>query len=137
MIRAFAPVLAHNGGGAILNVLSAAAWMTVDGNTAYAAAKSAEWGLTNGVRVWLAGQGTQVSALVPGLIATQTLLDYAAQAGVELPPDAMNDPSISRGTPSTGSPRETSRSSTTSASAPRRPSPGIPWPSCSSGGTPA
>jgi hypothetical protein len=81
MIRAFAPILARNGGGAILNVLSAAAWMTVDGNTSYAAAKSAEWGLTNGVRVEPAGQGTQVTALVPGLIATQTLLDYAAQAG--------------------------------------------------------
>jgi short-subunit dehydrogenase len=40
-IRAFAPILARNGGGAILNVLSAAARRTVDGNTAYAAAKSA------------------------------------------------------------------------------------------------
>ena len=92
MIRAFAPVLARNGGGAILNVLSAAAWNTVDGNTAYAAAKSAQWGLTNGVRVELAGQGTLVAALVPGLIATQTLRDYAAAAGVVLAEDAMNDP---------------------------------------------
>jgi short-subunit dehydrogenase len=92
MIRAFAPILARNGGGAILNVLSAAAWMTVDGNAAYAAAKSAEWGLTNGVRVELAGQGTQVAALVPGLIATQTLLDYAAQSGLELSADAMSEP---------------------------------------------
>ncbi|HEY0226750.1 MAG TPA: SDR family NAD(P)-dependent oxidoreductase [Mycobacterium sp.] len=92
MIRAFAPILARNGGGAILNVLSAAAWMTVDGNTAYAAAKSAEWGLTNGVRVELAGQGTQVSALVPGLVGTQTLLDYAERAGVEFPAGAVHDP---------------------------------------------
>jgi short-subunit dehydrogenase len=92
MIRAFAPILARNGGGAILNVLSAAAWMTVDGNTAYAAAKSAAWGLTNGVRVELAGQGTQVSALVPGLIATQTLFDFAERAGVTLPAEALNDP---------------------------------------------
>jgi short-subunit dehydrogenase len=92
MIRAFAPILARNGGGAILNVLSAAAWTTVDGNTSYAAAKSAEWGLTNGVRVELAGQGTQVTALVPGLIATQTLLDFAAESGVELPADAMSEP---------------------------------------------
>jgi NAD(P)-dependent dehydrogenase (short-subunit alcohol dehydrogenase family) len=92
VVRAFAPVLARNGGGAILNVLSAAAWTTVDGNTAYAAAKSAEWGLTNGIRVELAGQGTLVSALVPGLIATDTLLDYLRQAGVDLPADAMLDP---------------------------------------------
>jgi NAD(P)-dependent dehydrogenase (short-subunit alcohol dehydrogenase family) len=92
MIRAFAPILARNGGGAILNVLSAAAWNTVDGNTAYAAAKSAEWGLTNGVRVELAGQGTLVAALVPGMTATDTMIEFAAQAGVELPEGAMNDP---------------------------------------------
>ncbi|MFI5930974.1 SDR family NAD(P)-dependent oxidoreductase [Actinoplanes sp. NPDC051494] len=91
-IRAFAPVLARNGGGAILNVLSASAWMTVDGNTAYAAAKSAQWGLTNGVRVELAGQGTLVAALVPGLIATETLKDYARNAGFELPASVMHDP---------------------------------------------
>jgi NAD(P)-dependent dehydrogenase (short-subunit alcohol dehydrogenase family) len=92
MIRAFAPILARNGGGTILNVLSAAAWTTVDGNSAYAAAKSAQWGLTNGVRVELAGQGTHVAALVPGLVATQTLLDYAENAGIELPDEQMNDP---------------------------------------------
>lgn len=92
MIRAFAPTLARNGGGAILNVLSAAAWATVDGNTAYAAAKSAEWGLTNGVRLELADQGTRVSALVPGLVATRTLLDFAAQHGMELPREALNQP---------------------------------------------
>ena len=92
MIRAFAPILARNGGGAVLNVLSAAAWMTVPGNTAYAAAKSAAWGLTNGVRVELAAQGTLVSALVPGLIATETLRDFARAHGVDLPEDVMNEP---------------------------------------------
>ncbi|MCX2730319.1 SDR family NAD(P)-dependent oxidoreductase [Saccharopolyspora sp. NFXS83] len=92
MIRAFAPILARNGGGAVLNVLSAAAWSTVDGNTAYAAAKSAEWGLTNGVRLELAGQGTQVAALVPGLIATRTLLDFASKTGMDLPQDALYEP---------------------------------------------
>ena len=92
MIRAFAPILARNGGGAILNVLSAVAWNTVDGNTAYAAAKSAEWGLTNGVRVELAGQGTLVSALVPGLVGTQTLLDFAEREGLVLPEGAVMDP---------------------------------------------
>jgi NAD(P)-dependent dehydrogenase (short-subunit alcohol dehydrogenase family) len=92
MVRAFAPILAGNGGGAILNVLSAAAWNTVDGNTAYAAAKSAAWGLTNGIRVELAEQGTLVSALVPGLIGTQTLLDFARDAGLTLPQEAIVDP---------------------------------------------
>ncbi|GAA2812224.1 SDR family NAD(P)-dependent oxidoreductase [Mycolicibacterium pallens] len=92
VIRAFAPVLARNGGGAIVNVLSAAAWLTVDGNTAYAAAKSAEWGLTNGVRVELAGQGTQVVGLMPGLIGTETLLDFARSAGIEFPDGAVTEP---------------------------------------------
>ena len=92
MIRAFAPILAHNGGGAILNVLSASAWTTVRGNTAYAAAKSAQWGLTNGVRVELADQRTLVTALVPGLVGTQTLLDFADRQGIEFPDGAVMDP---------------------------------------------
>lgn len=92
MIRAFAPILARNGGGAILNVLSAAAWNTVDGNTAYAAAKSAQWGLTNGVRFELSHQRTQVVALVPGLIGTQTLFDFADRHGIEFAEGAVMDP---------------------------------------------
>jgi NAD(P)-dependent dehydrogenase (short-subunit alcohol dehydrogenase family) len=92
MIRAFAPVLARNGGGAILNVLSAVAWNTVDGNTSYAAAKSAQWGLTNAVRVELAGQGTLVTALVPGPFATQVMKDFAANAGVVLAEGALAEP---------------------------------------------
>ncbi|AQA02351.1 short-chain dehydrogenase [Mycobacterium sp. MS1601] len=92
MIRAFAPILARNGGGAILNVLSAAAWATVDGNTAYAAAKSAQWGLTNGVRIELESQGTLVSALVPGLVGTQTLFDFAERHGIEFADGVVQDP---------------------------------------------
>ncbi|WP_224392466.1 SDR family NAD(P)-dependent oxidoreductase [Pseudonocardia sp. ICBG1293] len=92
MIRAFAPVLARNGGGAVLNVLSGVAWTTVEGNTAYAAAKSAQWGLTNGVRVELTGQGTLVSALVPGLVATDTMKAFARDAGLDLGVDVMTDP---------------------------------------------
>ncbi|WNG85338.1 SDR family NAD(P)-dependent oxidoreductase [Mycobacterium sp. ITM-2016-00317] len=92
MIRAFAPILARNGGGAILNVLSAVAWNTVEGNTAYAAAKSAEWGLTNGVRVELERQGTLVTALVPGLVGTQTLFDFAERNGIQFPDGAVIDP---------------------------------------------
>jgi len=54
VIRAFAPVLARNGGGGIVNVLSALSWFSADGANAYAAAKAA-WSLTNGVRLELAG----------------------------------------------------------------------------------
>lgn len=92
MVRAFAPILARNGGGAILNVLSAAAWTTVDGNTAYAAAKSAQWGLTNGIRLELAEQKTLVAALVPGLVGTQTLFDFAERQGITFADGAVTAP---------------------------------------------
>lgn len=51
VVRAFVPVLAADHGGAILNVLSALSWFSYDGATSYAAAKAAEWSLTNGIRL--------------------------------------------------------------------------------------
>lgn len=63
MVRAFAPALAGTGGGAILNVMSAMSWASFQGANAYGVAKAAEWSLTNGVRLELAAQGTQVSGL--------------------------------------------------------------------------
>lgn len=58
LVRAFAPVLARNGGGAIINVHSALSWLARPG--AYAASKTAFWGLTNALRLELAEQKTQV-----------------------------------------------------------------------------
>ncbi|GFG52438.1 short-chain dehydrogenase [Mycolicibacterium agri] len=66
--RAFAPVLAANGGGAFLNVLSAAIWIPVP--TAYATSKAAMWSATNAMRAELAAQGTAVTAVMVGLIDT-------------------------------------------------------------------
>ena len=51
MARAFAPVLAKNGGGAIINVLSVASWMSGPTLATYGASKSAAWALTNGLRI--------------------------------------------------------------------------------------
>lgn len=65
---AFAPVLGRNGGGALVNVLSAAAWIPVP--TAYAASKAAMWSSTNALRVHLEGQGTQVVGLMVGMVDT-------------------------------------------------------------------
>jgi NAD(P)-dependent dehydrogenase (short-subunit alcohol dehydrogenase family) len=70
MARAFAPVLAKNGGGAIINVLSVASWMNGPGLATYGASKSAAWALTNGLRLELASQGTQVVGLHAGFIDT-------------------------------------------------------------------
>jgi NAD(P)-dependent dehydrogenase (short-subunit alcohol dehydrogenase family) len=76
MVRAFAPVLAANGGGAILNILSVLSWLTFDGGTAYGAAKAAEWSLTDGIRLELTGQGTLVTGLHVGAIDTEMMADY-------------------------------------------------------------
>jgi NAD(P)-dependent dehydrogenase (short-subunit alcohol dehydrogenase family) len=84
MVRAFAPILGANGGGGILNVLSALSWGSYLGGGAYAAAKAAEWNLTNGVRLELADQGTLVSALL------MALTDTDMAAGMDLLP--KNDP---------------------------------------------
>lgn len=68
--RAFAPVLAKNGGGAIINVLSVASWMNGPMLATYGASKSAAWALTNGLRLELEPQGTQVLGLHAGFIDT-------------------------------------------------------------------
>lgn len=76
MVRAFAPILAKNGGGAILNVLSALSWFSYDGVDAYSAAKAAEWSLTNGIRLELAAQGTQVTGLHLGAADTDMMAGF-------------------------------------------------------------
>jgi len=75
-IREFAPVLAGNGGGAIVNVLSALSWFAAPGSGAYAAAKSAEWNMTNGVRLELATQKTLVQGVLLGAADTDIMAGY-------------------------------------------------------------
>ncbi|MBO1753652.1 SDR family oxidoreductase [Allobranchiibius sp. CTAmp26] len=70
MTRAFAPILAVNGGGAILNVVSALSWFTAPGAGAYAASKAAAWMLSDSARLELAAQGTHVVAVHMGLVDT-------------------------------------------------------------------
>lgn len=79
MIRAFAPILKANGGGAVLNVVSALSWFTVPGAGAYAASKAAAWSLTDAARVELADQGTHVVGV------HMRLVDTDMAAGVEAP----------------------------------------------------
>jgi hypothetical protein len=50
MCGAFAPILGSNGGGALINMLSALSWITMAPLDAYCASKAAEWSLTNAVR---------------------------------------------------------------------------------------
>ena len=74
--RAFADVLADNGGGAVINVLSVLSWFSWDGATSYSAAKAAEWSLTNATRVELAAQKTQVLGLHLGGADTDMMAGY-------------------------------------------------------------
>lgn len=79
MIRAFAPVIERNGGGGIVNVLSALSWFVYPGSGAYAAAKAAEWNLTNAVRLELAGKGISVQGLHLGAADTDMMDGYEGQ----------------------------------------------------------
>lgn len=86
--RAFAPVLAANGGGALLNVLSVLSWTTLPTTGAYSAAKAAELALTNALRLGLAEQKTLVTALHVGYMDT----DMAAHVdGPKSDPRAIAD----------------------------------------------
>jgi NAD(P)-dependent dehydrogenase (short-subunit alcohol dehydrogenase family) len=81
--RAFAPILARNGGGAIVNVLSALSWVSIPSLATYSASKAAAWSLTNGIRHELRAQHTQVLAVHAGYIDT----DLArAVTGPKTPP---------------------------------------------------
>ncbi|ANP52392.1 SDR family oxidoreductase [Streptomyces griseochromogenes] len=67
--RAFAPILAANGGGALVNMHSVLSWLA--GSGAYGASKAAAWSLTNSLRLELASQKTQVVGVHAGFIDTE------------------------------------------------------------------
>jgi len=70
LTRAFAPILARNGGGAVVNVLSVASWISAPHLATYGVTKSAAWSLTNGTRNELRDQKTQVLGVHVGYIDT-------------------------------------------------------------------
>lgn len=76
MTREFAPVLAKNGGGAVVNMLSALSWFAISGAGSYHAAKAAAWALTNSSRLELAGQGTLVTGVHLGVADTEMTRNY-------------------------------------------------------------
>ena len=75
MIRAFAPVLGANGGGAIVNVLSVAGALPTAHMGGYSPAKSATLFLSTIARAELEPQGTTVTALIVGSVDTR-MADY-------------------------------------------------------------
>src|ERR1700712_3960532 len=79
--RAFAPVLKANGGGALVNMLSALSFVAYPQIGNYSASKSAAWAITNALRTQLRGQGTALVGVHAGYIDTDM-------------PAAIDDPKI-------------------------------------------
>lgn len=70
MARAFAPVIAANGGGAIVNVASILSHAPIPGAGTYSASKAAVWSMTQAMRAELAPRGVRVLAVLPAFIDT-------------------------------------------------------------------
>jgi NAD(P)-dependent dehydrogenase (short-subunit alcohol dehydrogenase family) len=92
MSRAFAPVLAANGGGVLVNMLSAASWRANGRLPGYAASKAAEWSLTNALRLGLREQGTLVVAVHVGYVDTDATkrLDVPKVSAAEVADKTMD-----------------------------------------------
>ena len=82
MIGAFAPILAHNGGGAIVNMLSVVSWFVNPFNATYCASKHAALAVTDAARIQLKKQGTHVLGVYAGFIDT----DMAARVNAPKTP---------------------------------------------------
>ncbi|WP_020107135.1 SDR family oxidoreductase [Nocardia sp. 348MFTsu5.1] len=85
--KAFAPVLASRGGGAVLNVHSVLSWLAIGGS--YSVSKAALWMTTNVLRLELASQGTQVVGLHLGY--TDTPMVAGVDAEKNDPADVVRD----------------------------------------------
>jgi NAD(P)-dependent dehydrogenase (short-subunit alcohol dehydrogenase family) len=67
--KAFAPVLAENGGGALVDISSVLSW--VGGFGGYGDSKAAIWSLSNSLRIELEKQGTLVTSVHLGYTDTE------------------------------------------------------------------
>jgi len=76
MCRAFAPVLKHNGGGAIVNMLSIIARVSLPAYGSLCASKAAALLMTQGVRAELSRQKTHVLGVMPGAVDTDMERDF-------------------------------------------------------------
>jgi len=71
MSKAFAPILARNGGGVLVNMLSVVSWYVYPFNSTYCATKHAALAVTDGLRIQLRAQGSLVIGVYAGLIDTE------------------------------------------------------------------
>ncbi len=71
MARAFAPVIARNGGGGIVNLLSIVSLASMPALAGYNASKAAAWSMTQSLRGSLAAKGIAVHGVFPGPVDTE------------------------------------------------------------------
>ena len=72
--KAFAPVLAENGGGALVDIASVVSWAA--GFGAYGDSKAAVWVLTNSLRIELEKQGTLVTGVHLSYTDTELVSEF-------------------------------------------------------------
>ena len=69
-VRAFAPAIERNGGGAVVNLLSIVALASMPGLSGYNASKAALWSMTQSLRGTLAKRNISVHGVFPGPVDT-------------------------------------------------------------------
>lgn len=90
MARAFAPVLAANGGGAFVQLNSVVSIRSFADFATYSASKAASYSITQALRDVLGRQGTHVVSVHPGPIATD-MGDAAGLSDIAEPPTLVAD----------------------------------------------
>jgi short-subunit dehydrogenase len=76
MTQAFAPVLAANGGGAFVNMLSVVSFVGFPNLSTYSASKAAAWSYSNSARVQLKTQGTELVGVHVGFVDTDLIASF-------------------------------------------------------------
>jgi NAD(P)-dependent dehydrogenase (short-subunit alcohol dehydrogenase family) len=92
MAKAFAPVLEHNGGGVIVNMLSVVSWYVYPFNATYCASKYAALAVTDGLRIQLKAQGTHVIGVYAGFIDTE--MAAALSSGPKTSPQQVAEKTV-------------------------------------------
>jgi NAD(P)-dependent dehydrogenase (short-subunit alcohol dehydrogenase family) len=90
--QAFAPVLARNGGGTLINVSSVAGLVGLPEVLTYSSTKAALHSLTQSTRQMLQGQGTRVVGVYPGPVETDMASEFTLpKASTESVAEAILD----------------------------------------------
>ena len=92
MLDHFLPALIERGSGRVLNVASIAAFQPVPGMATYAASKAYVLSLTESLSEELKGTGVTITALCPGVTATNMVSTVQEQSGgLSIPDFAIGD----------------------------------------------